>query len=83
MSDLGNSNDILELIQKMGGYIDENGMLQLKNGFCVGEKIPPHGKFFRDVAVNVEKTYGETGLGEPEDLNGRMIHQFQIGRAHV
>ncbi len=78
MSDLGNSNDILELIQKMGGYIDENGMLQLKNGFCVGEKIPPHGKFFRDVAVDVEKTYGETGLGEPEDLNGRMIHQFRM-----
>ena len=78
MSDLGKSNDILELIQKMGGYIDENGMLQLKNGFCVGEKIPPHGKFFRDVAVDVEKTYGETGLGEPEDLNGRMIHQFRM-----
>ena len=78
MFDLENSNDALELIHKMGGYIDENGMLQLKKGFCVGENVPPHGKFFRNIALSVEKSYGETGLGEPGDLNGRMIHQFRM-----
>lgn len=71
-------SDILDLIQNMGGYIDENGMLQLKKGFCVGEQIPPHGKFFQNLALNVEKTYGETGLGEQGDVKGRMIHQLRM-----
>ncbi len=72
------SNYILDLIYKMGGYIDDNGMLQLKNGFCVGENSPPHGKFFRQLASYVEKMYGETGLGSLDDREGRMVHQFRM-----
>lgn len=72
------SNYILDLIYKMGGYIDENRMLQLKNGFCVGENVPPHGKFFRELASCVQKIYGETGIGGLDDREGRMVHQFRM-----
>lgn len=72
------SGSILELIRKMGGYIDENGMLQLKKGFGIGEKIPPHGRIFQEIAANVEKAYGETGLCGLSDVEGRMVHQFRM-----
>lgn len=72
------SGFLLELIHKMGGYIDENGMLQLKKRFCIGEKIPPHGSVFREIAANVEKAYGEAGLCGLGDMEGRMIHQFRM-----
>lgn len=72
------SNYILDLIHKMGGYVDENGMLQLKKGFCVGEKLPPHGKFFRELASYMEKTYGDTGFGSLGHREGRMLHQFRM-----
>ncbi len=68
----------LKLIYKMGGYIDENNMLQLKKGFCIGEKIPPHGRVFKAIAANVEKAYGETGLCGLDGEKGRMIHQFRM-----
>ncbi len=78
MSEHEEPDYILELIHKMGGYLDENGMLQLKNGFRVGEKIPPHGKFFRSIASYMEKTYGETGFGSLSDMEARMLHQFRM-----
>lgn len=78
MSGIEESNYILNLVHKMGGYIDENGMLQLKNGFCVGEQVPPHGKFFRELASYMEKTYGETGLAGCSDREGRMRHQLRM-----
>lgn len=68
----------LELIHKMGGYIDDNNMLQLEKGFCIGEKIPPHGKIFQEIASSVEKVYGETGLCGLGGEKGRMIHQFRM-----
>lgn len=78
MSEIERSGHIQDLIHKMGGYIDENGMLQLKNGFCVGEQVPPHGKFFRELASYMERTYGETGLNGCNDVEGRMLHQFRM-----
>lgn len=68
----------LELIHKMGGYIDENNMLQLEKGFCIGDEVPPHGKIFQEIASNVEKVYGETGLCGLGGQKGRMIHQFRM-----
>lgn len=76
-----NSDYILNLIHKMGGFIDENGMLQLKNGFYAGEKVPPHSKVFLRIADSVEKGYGETGLcelGGLSEVESRMIHQFRM-----
>lgn len=70
--------DILELIRKMGGFIDENGMLQLRNGFLIGERIPPHSRVFEGIAQSVEKAYGETGLRGLDEREGRMIHQFRM-----
>ncbi|MDE7037408.1 MAG: DUF3114 domain-containing protein, partial [Lachnospiraceae bacterium] len=70
--------DILELIRKMGGFIDENGMLQLRNGFLIGERIPPHSRVFEGIAQSVEKAYGETGLRGLDEREGRIIHQFRM-----
>ena len=78
MSKHKESNRMLDLLHSMGGYIDENGMLQLKHGFCVGEKVPPYGKIFRDFAADMEKIYGETGLSILGDPEGRMLHQFRM-----
>lgn len=78
MPEIEESGYVQNLIHKMGGYIDGNGMLQLKNGFCVGEQVPPHGKFFRDIAAYMEKEYGETGLNQCNDMEGRMLHQFRM-----
>ncbi len=69
---------ILDVIRGMGGYIDENGMLQLRRGFCVGARIAPHGRIFQEFAKCVEKAYGETGLCGLGDTEGRMIHQFRM-----
>lgn len=77
-NDFKDPRDLSDLIHKMGGYIDENGMLQLGNGFCIGERIPPHGRILGKIAENVEKTYGETGLGGLGGEEGRMIHQFRM-----
>lgn len=74
----GGSTGILDIIRGMGGFIDENGMLQLGKGFCVGERIPPHGKIFQDFAEYVQNAYGETGLRELSEAEGRMIHQFRM-----
>lgn len=78
MSEHEESNYILDLIHKMEGYLDENGMLQLKKGFCIGERIPPHGKFFRELASYMEEAFGETGFGDLGDTKGRMLHQFRM-----
>lgn len=78
MSGQKEADYILDLIHKMGGFIDENGMLQLKNGFCIGERIPPHGRIFQEIAGNVDKAYGEIGLCELGGEKGRMIHQFRM-----
>lgn len=72
------STGILDIIRGMGGFIDENGMLQLEKGFCVGERIPPHGKVFQDFAECVQEAYGETGLREVSEAEARMIHQFRM-----
>ena len=72
------STGILDIIRGMGGFIDENGMLQLGKGFCVGESIPPHGKIFQDFAECVQEAYGETGLREVSEAEARMIHQFRM-----
>lgn len=78
MAKIEESEFTLGLIHKMGGYIDENNMLQLKEGFCIGEKIPPHGRIFQAIASNVEKVYSETGLCGLGGEKGRMIHQFRM-----
>lgn len=78
MTKIEKSNDILDLIHKMGGYLDENGMLQLKNGFFAGEQVPPHGIIFQNLASYMEKTYGETGLDGLSGMEGRMIHQLRM-----
>lgn len=74
----GGFTGILDIVRGMGGFIDENGMLQLGKGFCVGERIPPHGKIFQDFAEYVQNAYGETGLRELSEAEGRMIHQFRM-----
>lgn len=78
MSKQEGTADILDVIRGMGGYIDENGMLQLRRGFCVGARIAPHGRIFQEFAKCVEKAYGETGLCGLSDAEGRMIHQFRM-----
>ncbi len=78
MSRQAESIEILDMIRKMDGYIDENGMLQFKKGFCVGGQVPPHGRILRELARSVEKSYGETGLCGLSAAEGRMIHQFRM-----
>lgn len=78
MQDMPDTPDILDLLRKMGGYVDENGMLQLRNGFCIGTQIPPHGRIWSDIARRVENVYGENGLGGLDETEGRMIHQFRM-----
>ena len=72
------STGILGIIRGMGGFIDENGMLKLRRGFCVGEQIPPHGRIFQEFAEQVEQAYGETGLCGLNEIEGRMVHQFRM-----
>lgn len=69
---------IIDVIRKMGGYIDSHGMLQLKKGFLVGERVPPHSPLFEKWADMVVAEYGDTGLLEIPDEEGRMIHQFRM-----
>ena len=40
---------ILDVIRGMGGYIDENGMLQLRRGFCVGAESHLTEGYFRSL----------------------------------
>ena len=67
---------VKNLIDKMEGYIDKNGMFQLKNKFFAGEKIPPHGKIIRELAADIEETYGETGMNLLSEAEGRKLHQL-------
>lgn len=70
---------IIDVIRGMGGYIDSHGMLQLKKGFLVGEKVPPHSQLFRKWADMVVYEYGDTGLLETSEREeGRMVHQFRM-----
>ena len=69
---------VKNLIDKMEGYIDKNGMFQLKNKFFAGEKIPPHGKIFRELAAYIEETYGETGMNLLSEAEGRKLHQLRM-----
>lgn len=72
------NNRIMDVIREMGGYIDSHGMLQLKKGFFVGEKVPPHSSLFQKWADMVVAEYGDTGLLTLPDEEGRMVHQLRM-----
>ncbi|MEN8905694.1 MAG: DUF3114 domain-containing protein, partial [Clostridiales bacterium] len=62
----------LLVINQMNGEIDENGMLQLKNGYKFDENMSPHSEFLEEYAGCVEKAY------EGKILDDKRIHQFRM-----
>ena len=67
----------LLVIEQMGGYLDENGMLQLRGGdeFYLG--MEPHSVFLEDYAKCVQDAYKKKNKTYKR-LDDPMIHQFRM-----
>lgn len=67
----------LLVIEQMGGYLDENGMLQLGGGdeFYLG--MEPHSVFLEDYAQCVREAYKKKNKSYKR-LDDPMIHQFRM-----
>ncbi|WP_461810821.1 DUF3114 domain-containing protein [Faecalimonas sp.] len=63
---------VLLVIEQMGGYIDENGMLQFGEGDKFAPEMAPHSAFLEDYAECVRKAYTK------KSLDNEMIHQFRM-----
>lgn len=62
----------LLVIEQMGGYMDENGMLQFNDGDRFAPEMSPHAAFLEDYAKCVRKAY------KKKNLDNEMIHQFRM-----
>lgn len=67
----------LLVITQLGGYIDSNGMLQLKNKDMFYMEMPPHSEFLEDYAETVRAAYAKKNKTYRR-LDNQMIHQFRM-----
>lgn len=67
----------LLVIAQMGGYLDENGMLQLKDGDEFYLSMEPHSVFLEDYAQCVRDAYQKKNKTYKR-LDDTMIHQFRM-----
>lgn len=67
----------LLVLRQMGGYIDENGMLQLGMGDRFAPEMTPHSEFLEDYAECVQEAYKKIG-NRYKQLDNKMIHQFRM-----
>ena len=67
----------LLVIEQMGGYLDENGMLQLKDGDEFYLSMEPHSVFLEDYAQCVRDAYQKKNKTYKR-LDNPMIHQFRM-----
>ena len=62
----------LLVIEQMGGYMDNNGMLQFGEGDRFAPEMEPHSAFLEDYAECVRKAY------KKKNLDSEVIHQFRM-----
>lgn len=62
----------LLVIEQMGGYMDNNGMLQFGEGDRFAPEMAPHSAFLEDYAECVRKAY------KKKNLDSEVIHQFRM-----
>ncbi len=67
----------LLVVEQMGGYLDENGMLQLKDGDEFYLNMEPHSVFLEDYAQCVRDAYQKKNKTYKR-LDDPMIHQFRM-----
>ena len=65
------------VIEKMGGFLDENGMLELKEGDEFYLSMEPHSVFLEDYAQCVRDAYQKKNKTYKR-LDDPMIHQFRM-----
>lgn len=74
-----NLENVQFMLERMGGYIDGNGMLQLKNYSYLDSEIPPHSEIFRKLSESIISQYGKKGLINMEDQEeAKKIHQLRM-----
>lgn len=76
-SELSAKEKALLVPKQMGGYIDINGMLQLKDGDVFYPEMPPHSEFLEIYAEYVRNAY-EGKRKTYKQLDNQMIHQFRM-----
>lgn len=76
-SELKAKKKALLVIEQMGGYLDENGMLQLKDGDEFYLSMEPHSVFLEDYAQCVRDAYQKKNKTYKR-LDDTMIHQFRM-----
>jgi len=64
------------VIEQMGGYIDDNGMLQLTGDFKFDPDMPPHADFYDALSDCVTNSYGKKGA-DYDDADVQKIHQLR------
>ena len=62
----------LLVIEQMGGYMDNNGMLQFGEGDRFAPEMAPHSAFLEAYAECVRKAY------KKKNLDSEVIHQFRM-----
>ncbi|GAB5615711.1 hypothetical protein JCM31739_05360 [Faecalimonas canis] len=62
----------LLVIEQMGGYMDNNGMLQFGEGDRFAPEMAPHSAFLEDYAECVRKAC------KKKNLDSEVIHQFRM-----
>lgn len=67
----------LLVIEQMGGYLDANGMLQLKGRDLFYLEMPPHAEFLESYAKAVRDAYQKKNETYRR-LDNPMIHQFRM-----
>lgn len=67
----------LLVIEQMGGYLDENGMLQLSGGDKFYPEMEPHSTFLEDYAQCIQDAYKKKNKTYKR-LDNPMIHQFRM-----
>lgn len=72
-----NQKKLQLMLDQMGGYVDEYGMLQLKNGkYAFDSNLAPHASFYATLRKVVQTAY-PTKEGLNANELGRKIHLFR------
>lgn len=71
-SQINAKDKVLLVIRHLGGFLDENQMLQLKGGYEMDENMQPHSVFLEEYAKCVRQAYAG------KVLDDMMIHQFRM-----
>ncbi len=73
-----NQKKLEMMLEQMGGYIDEHGMLQLNGGkYAFDSDMPPHGNFLKLLSNTVQRAFPDKNLKEYGELGQKMSH-FRI-----